>query len=992
MIPKQSLLNKYFDKSISVYFRKKDRGFFKIKQYKKINQELKLESMPLIKSFAVKKIDFIKNSYRCRTPKVIKVVKTDLVLNFSLVTSNYISASPELVAKSWFFRPTVISISSWIFLSLILKKGQLITTLKSLTNSLNKETLNFGEKLFISNSQYIFFLNTFEGYLKDKSSFAFNIKTLIFLSFFNVWSPAVAYTLNAPKKEWKNLKTFNFETFNTYDSFFFTFKNWANSLPLSIINRVTLRGKYLKFLPIRSNFQNIRILNELHAVKNISVGLLNKLRKNKFKSFIQGRNFWTFTFLRFYKNKIVKINNLKSNEIKLIIWKSSNQNSFLKVLNRKMLKFRKFLWRNRFIWGLNNKFFKGNKFERVLFRNKTSTFLNKAKISTSSLSLKNLLYLLNRIEDKIDCLTEGENQKRVILVYNLIKQLIFKKTQNLRLKQSLLIKKKKIGLKKRRWKTFIKKSILKQINLKKPGNTKTLIFVKKLLEKLNMNKKSLKLLKKKYNNNLKFNLQYKKVKQVSNSFDKKKLDLKLQFKNKLKRNLYPLFKNNKTRLKFILAQIKLKYMLNNKNLNHIKSYILIKQIIRRVKANIGFAKKIKGLTFNLLNKNIKIKSRFKKEKLMGKNSIKFSKKVRSKVKKKKITYKNKVDLAEKNNKLKTSVNKSKKKNIKYKKNFEIILNTLKKLKNFEVKRDLNRVRLDKIKIKNESMRFKLKKIKFKKRSKLFKWKKIKYKKNNSRFRLKKKSYKFSKLPKIIKVDDQYSHILKNQNAFTLMYNKRINFFFINALAYAKYTYNIDKSLKAKRFWKASKLLSLNERKEINRNKYIGIYIKDFVRVGFIGMLFKNLTFLARFVAFLIGELPRNRRETVFLRNTGKSLIKMSGQRDEINGLRFKFKGRINKWNRTKYVIARRNSITTNQFSKRILHATTHAINKKGTLGIHLWIQYNYSFRKYYRPDLEYVYSNLIRQSFPMYIKYSIKRLKLLKHYKPLIRKFYSPKE
>jgi hypothetical protein len=89
-------------------------------------------------------------------------------------------------------------------------------------------------------------------------------------------------------------------------------------------------------------------------------------------------------------------------------------------------------------------------------------------------------------------------------------------------------------------------------------------------------------------------------------------------------------------------------------------------------------------------------------------------------------------------------------------------------------------------------------------------------------------------------------------------------------------------------------LSVLDRDFINKYKYIGIYIKDLVRVAFISVFFKKPSFLAKFMAFQLAKLPRNRKETNFVRFLIKVIKTFAAERKEILGLRIRFKGRVNR--------------------------------------------------------------------------------------------------
>jgi len=81
---------------------------------------------------------------------------------------------------------------------------------------------------------------------------------------------------------------------------------------------------------------------------------------------------------------------------------------------------------------------------------------------------------------------------------------------------------------------------------------------------------------------------------------------------------------------------------------------------------------------------------------------------------------------------------------------------------------------------------------------------------------------------------------------------------------------------------------------INKYKYIAIYIKDLIRIAYISLLFKKPNFLAKFIAFQIANLPKNRKETAFIRFLIKAIRSIASERKEIIALQLKFKGRVNR--------------------------------------------------------------------------------------------------
>ena len=873
--------------------------FYTSEQSWKIKQNnIKFLIKRLPKGRTIKSVTKINKNWK---PKTVKVAKSSSYIGFSILMSTNKINSLIATNFSLFYTMPIRNINNWIFLNMCYKKSQLFSLLKTVIISLEKEVSKGSLNLSGLNLDQLFLDNSFDGFIPDKIKFSNSVKSNMFLSFSSLWTPSIIYALNGNRKDWSNLTIFSLSNVNLFDASFLTFKIW-----LKFVNE----KNGLNFMLTFGSKKFFNLLNDFLINKKSTHLLSNNSRRLKIKSFISGRNFLSFSLFRFYRNKIGNPNNFKALDIKQTIWKNSNQISFFNLLNRRMLKFRKFLWKKRFVWGFNKKTGLAQ-----IFRKKTSIFVKKSKFNPLNLSVKGLLYLLGRIENKIDRLKEGDKQKNFLLVYNLIKQLIFTKTQTVRLKNSVLIKRFKIGkLKKRDWKLFFKKSLsnkVKNFDLNKP---KVIILVKKLLEKLNMTKKSRKILKSKWSS---YRLRKLKL--------KGKIEAKSELKNKVK-----LFKKSKNSL--LKNPNKVKSNINN-NLKNWLERTLKKKVKNSIKKKVRF-------NFQLLKRLGGF--------LVKKSLFNSFKKVKSSAI---------FDLKEKN-----------------KKRTQIKLHKLDQYIN-------NRVSLKELKAK--------KSIKSTYKNK--EYRKFKNKSNQFSFKGKKigsKKIKYKPLNKIVRLEGSYSQIWKNQKGLSLIYNKRINFFFVNALSYAKYTYNLERSWQKLKPNSATKYLEYTDRAFINKSKYIGIYIKDFIRVGFISMLFKNLTFLLRFIAFLMSVLPRNRKETSFLKYTSKALKKFSAVRKEIEGLRFKYKGRVNKWRRTKYVIENRNHITFNTFNKRILHSSTHAVTRKGSLGVHLWIQYNSSFKFRTRPSYHYYYNNFIRRSFSMYINYSIRRLKLLKHYKPLIRKFY----
>jgi ribosomal protein S3 len=91
----------------------------------------------------------------------------------------------------------------------------------------------------------------------------------------------------------------------------------------------------------------------------------------------------------------------------------------------------------------------------------------------------------------------------------------------------------------------------------------------------------------------------------------------------------------------------------------------------------------------------------------------------------------------------------------------------------------------------------------------------------------------------------------------------------------------------------------------------------------------------------------------------KTLKSFANQRSEITGLRIKFRGRVNRWRRTKSIVGSTKYITFQSIHSRLEYGTAKAINKKGVIGIRLWIAYAATFQ-YTLKNATFNYTNYSR--------------------------------
>jgi hypothetical protein len=60
------------------------------------------------------------------------------------------------------------------------------------------------------------------------------------------------------------------------------------------------------------------------------------------------------------------------------------------------------------------------------------------------------------------------------------------------------------------------------------------------------------------------------------------------------------------------------------------------------------------------------------------------------------------------------------------------------------------------------------------------------------------------------------------------------------------------------------------------------------------MLLKNAELLSSFIGYQMSFLPKNRRQTAFLKFISRVLFNFKGEQRDIVGLRLRFKGRFNR--------------------------------------------------------------------------------------------------
>lgn len=145
-----------------------------------------------------------------------------------------------------------------------------------------------------------------------------------------------------------------------------------------------------------------------------------------------------------------------------------------------------------------------------------------------------------------------------------------------------------------------------------------------------------------------------------------------------------------------------------------------------------------------------------------------------------------------------------------------------------------------------------------------------------------------------------------------------------------------------------------------RNKRFGPFIHDFVLLVLTSLITRNFKVLLKFINFQTQTLSSSKRQIPFIRLLIRLLANLGGSIVKIKGLRIQFKGRFDRWNRTKSIIYTSGSIPFQKKSLDIEYTSSHGIVPKGTYGIRLWIWYGSEYHFKYKALFESYWYNNVR--------------------------------
>ena len=195
---------------------------------------------------------------------------------------------------------------------------------------------------------------------------------------------------------------------------------------------------------------------------------------------------------------------------------------------------------------------------------------------------------------------------------------------------------------------------------------------------------------------------------------------------------------------------------------------------------------------------------------------------------------------------------------------------------------------------------------------------------------------------------KYKNINFNQNSFKKMlniltkFNTELYFFnikslfnFKNLLLDKSLVFNIQKQ-KTKRYFDIMNKLKKRFNKKWSRIQFLGM---DLMNIAQYSLYFKNVKLLAHLISYQLTFLPKNKRQTSFLKYLSKIIFNFKGEFKEIIGLKIQFKGRFNKWKRTKKWIAQAGNLLVQSYNTYIDYSCVKGLVKKGIFSIRIWLQF-----------------------------------------------------
>lgn len=232
-------------------------------------------------------------------------------------------------------------------------------------------------------------------------------------------------------------------------------------------------------------------------------------------------------------------------------------------------------------------------------------------------------------------------------------------------------------------------------------------------------------------------------------------------------------------------------------------------------------------------------------------------------------------------------------------------------------------------------------------------------KNKNLNRLNLNTFKYTNLYNFKRV----LNILTKLNYKVFLYNIKSLFNFSKLNISTNESLIIQKQ-KINRYFEISNKLKKRFNRRWNRINFLGT---DLMNIAQYSLFFKNPTLLAYFISYQFTFLPKNKRQTSFAKYISKILFNFKGEFSDIKGLKLQFKGRFNKWSRTKKWVAQAGNILLQSYNTCVDYSCSKGLVKKGIFSTRIWIQY----------DLKSKY--ILKKNILKYFQYSYIKHKFLKN-------------
>jgi len=199
----------------------------------------------------------------------------------------------------------------------------------------------------------------------------------------------------------------------------------------------------------------------------------------------------------------------------------------------------------------------------------------------------------------------------------------------------------------------------------------------------------------------------------------------------------------------------------------------------------------------------------------------------------------------------------------------------------------------------------------------------------------------------------------NHNIFLYNIKSLFNFSKLN-LINSNTHLNLQKQ-KINRYFDISKKLKKRFEKRWKRISFLG---NDLMNIAQYSLFFKNPTILAYFISYQFTFLPKNKRQTSFAKYISKILFNFKGEFNDIQGLKLQFKGRFNKWSRSKKWVAQAGTILLQSYNSCIDYSCSKGLVKKGIFSTRIWIQYDLNSKyKLKKNIMKYFQYSYIKQKY-----------------------------